>query len=130
MSLITTPSDWDDDELDTFSGLTGDLRAIRLRHENDPEPRLLRAARADVLPPEAQAGVAAYLESSAWGRALAQGLLSTRELDTDDLDAMSETRILERVRREAPAAPSTLTRRRTRLRHRLAWRLRPRCWPP
>ena len=99
-------NDWDDEERDALDGLEGELAGIRRRHADDPSLAQLRAAAADVLPPDEQARVTRHLQDSAWSRALVDGLRDADAGADDRLDAASEQRLFDRIMREAePAAP-------------------------
>jgi hypothetical protein len=104
------PDDWDADEREALEGLEAELAAIRRRHQDDPSLALLRAADADVLPPELQARVAGHLRDSAWSRALVDGL---REAGAGEaLDGEAEERLFNRITRDARAASPGRSRRR------------------
>lgn len=100
---MSQPRDgWDGDERDAMSGLEPELAALRRKHQDTPSLAMLRAADADALPPELQAKVTRHLQQSAWSRAVVEGL---RDTGVDDqLDAVSEERLWQRINRDAAAA--------------------------
>ena len=104
--MSTASRDWTQDERQALSGLHGQLEIIRQRHEHDPPMDLLRAARADVLPPDEQARVGAHLEASAWSRTLVDGLAEgwADSEAAGGLDSVSNQRLLGRIRRQLQAA--------------------------
>ncbi len=105
---MSTPSDdWDQDEQQALTGLEDQLEAIRQRHAMDPPLDLLRAARADVLPPAEQARVMSHLESSEWSRTLVDSVEAGS--DPAPLDEADQRRLWIRIAREtrAAAAPAT-----------------------
>lgn len=87
----------DPEEREALEPLRKELEELRERHRNDPAAEVLRAAKAEALPDEAQEAVAARLEQSAWSRALAA------EAEEGALNAEVEERILARVRGAAAA---------------------------
>jgi hypothetical protein len=103
---MSTPHDnWDQDERDQLAALEPQLAVIRWRHRHDPSLAELRAAQAELLPPAAQARVAAHLDASAWSRALLAGV--DEGLAQVQLDPAAEERMLTRVRAGyLPAAAS------------------------
>jgi TolA-binding protein len=110
---MKTPADgWDRDEREALAPMEAELTAVRARHAGDPPLDLLRAARADALPPDLQARVSAHLEESEWSRALVDGAVDVEHA----LDARDVDRLLARITR------STDTRR--------PWFSRPHVWAP
>lgn len=106
-------NDWDQDERETLANLADQLEIIRQRHQWDPEPDLLLAATADLLPAEMQARLMSHLAQSTWSRAVVDGL---QQSGADmQLDAATEERILARVR-QAQGVSSAMTMRRPSLR--------------
>jgi tetratricopeptide (TPR) repeat protein len=99
--MSNTPADgWDDDEREAMKGLAHELDSLRARHARDPQVELLRAADAEALPDELQSAGTTYLASNRWGRALVDGLNDANPL----LEPQDESRLLDRIRREAGAS--------------------------
>lgn len=100
---MSEPRDgWDADERDALDGLGEELAELRARHATDPPLDVLRAADANALPEEMQKQVAEHLQSSAWSRALVEGLRDAQ--GNDRLDSVTEQRMLDRITRQAAAA--------------------------
>jgi len=110
---MKTPGDgWDREEREALAPMEAELEALRARHAGDPPFDLLRAARADALPPELQARVSAYLDDSEWSRALVDGAFDVEHT----LDDAAADRLLARITRSAePRRP---------------WFSRPYVWAP
>jgi hypothetical protein len=89
------PADnWDRDEREIVKTFEGDLAAMRARHAGAPPIDLLRAAQAEVLPPDVDALAEEHLSHSAWSRALVAGLADAgAALADEDAD-----RLLARIR--------------------------------
>jgi hypothetical protein len=97
---VNAPDDgWTNDEQALVDTLRGELAALRSEHAGAPPLDVLRAARAEALPPEVQAAAARHLDANPWDRALAEGL------DTADaeLTPADEDRLLEKIRARAAA---------------------------
>ena len=97
------PDDWDDDERRALKEVEAELAQLSERHRDDPPFELLRAADAGALPESLHAPLAEHLKHSAWSRALVDG---TAEPDISP-DELLERRVLDRVRRSAPATPAS-----------------------
>jgi len=89
--------DWDRDEREALADLEEQVETIRRRHRADPPLDVLRAAQADVLPPDLQARIAQHLSESAWSRTLATGV----EPDEGMLTVEDRDRLLARIVKEA-----------------------------
>jgi tetratricopeptide (TPR) repeat protein len=114
---MKTPADgWDRDEREALAPVEAELAAIRARHAGDPPLDLLRAARADALPPDLQARVSERLEEDAWNRALVDGALDVEH----PLDAADADRLLARITQSARQEPAQRRR----------WFSRPPVWAP
>jgi hypothetical protein len=96
--------DWDREEREALAGLEDQIAAMRQRHDSDPPFDLLRAARADALPPDRQAAVSEHLFASAMSRTLAEGPGE----DGPALSADEENRLLARIMQDSgkASAPS------------------------
>jgi hypothetical protein len=106
---MTTPADgWDRDEREALAPIEAELAETRARHAAEPPLDLLRAARADALPADLQARVAAHLDESAWSRALVDGAGAVQH----DLDAASADRLLARITQSTDDKPAWFTRAR------------------
>jgi hypothetical protein len=100
----TDRHDWDRQEREALAGLEDQIDAMRRRHVADPPLELLRAARADALPPDLQASVSEHLVASPMSRTLAEGLgEDAPSLSAEDQDRLL-ARIVKQTRRES--APS------------------------
>ena len=120
--MSTDRDDWDEDERAALTGLGQQLEAIRQRHRDEPPFEVLHAARHDVLPGEWQARVNAHLSSSAWSRAIVQGLAPADASLSDPadadapspgnaLDADAQSRLFTRIVQEASGTPQASPRR-------------------
>src|SRR5579872_2323773 len=99
---MTTPTDgWDRDEREALAPLQDELRALRERHANDPPLEVLRAAKADALPPDLQARISDHLVDSPWSRALVDGANDVEH----SLDAASSDRLFARITQSATPRP-------------------------
>lgn len=97
---------WDDEERTELEPVQDAVDDMRLRHAGTPPLDILSAAAGDALPPGWQAEVRAHLEHSAWSRALLDGAA----LPPEPLDAVTEARILARVRQSTRGGGSGGTR--------------------
>jgi hypothetical protein len=88
--------DWDRDEREALSGLEDQIEAMQQRHRDSPPFDLLRAAHAEVLPPDLQVTVSEHLSASAMSRTLAEGLGD----DAPVLSAEDQDRLLARIMKE------------------------------
>ncbi len=91
--MSSYPDDIDREEREALVGLEQQLDALRERHRDDPPLELLRAGRADALPPELQEAVGQHLAESEWSRTLVEGL----EHDEPVLDPHAERRLYARI---------------------------------
>ncbi len=95
---MKTPADgWDADEREALDTLEPLLDELQTRHKTDPSIELLRAARAGVLPEDAQHRVSQHLDRSAWNQALVDGMSD----DPSGLTADEQSRLLRRVQLES-----------------------------
>jgi predicted Zn-dependent protease len=95
---MKAPADgWDGEEREAIDELRDELETLRARHRDDPEIALLRAARHEVLPPDAQQAADDRLLNDAWSRALVDGLDAVEP----SLDKRAEDQLLARIRRES-----------------------------
>jgi hypothetical protein len=107
-------ADWDKAEREALAGLEDQIESMRRRHPGNPRLDVLHAARLDVLPGEWQAEVDAHLANSSWSRTLVDGVVADTvrvSADEDQLDAVTEARLLARITREAGGTPAAALRR-------------------
>jgi hypothetical protein len=100
----TDRHDWDRDERQALSGLEDQIDTMQQRHRHSPPFELLRAAQAEVLPPDLQATVSQHVADSAMSRRLAEGLGD----DEPGLSAEDQERLLARIMKDVrrDSAPS------------------------
>jgi hypothetical protein len=103
MMAKTSADGWDRDEREALKGLEAELDSLRARHARDPEIELLCAADAEVLPDDLQSAGAKFLAEDRWSRTLVEGLQD----ESIALDRQDESRLLDRIRREAGASASS-----------------------
>ena len=103
--MNTDRHDWDREERERLAHLEDQIDAMRRRHVNAPPYELLRAAHADVLPPDLETAVTEHIAASPMSRTLAEGLGDEAPV----LSADEQERLFARIMKEAlkESAPST-----------------------